>query len=76
PNLRQVSWEEFRSAAGEHADASWEHLSRSHSASTAKARQLLGYAPRFTSEQTVAAALGRLAADGVVDLAGQSVPQF
>ncbi|MGI4894644.1 MAG: NAD-dependent epimerase/dehydratase family protein, partial [Janthinobacterium lividum] len=49
PNLRQVSWEEFRSAAGEHADASWEHLSRSHSASTAKARQLLGYAPRFTS---------------------------
>jgi nucleoside-diphosphate-sugar epimerase len=48
-NLRSVSWEEFREASGEHADASWEHLSRSHSASTEKARRLLGYAPGSTS---------------------------
>ncbi len=30
---------------GEHAEASWEHLSRSHSASTEKGRELLGYSP-------------------------------
>jgi nucleoside-diphosphate-sugar epimerase len=48
-NLRSVSWEEFREVSGEHADASWEHLSRSHSASTEKARRLLGYAPGSTS---------------------------
>jgi nucleoside-diphosphate-sugar epimerase len=48
-DLRPVSWEEFRAASGEHAEASWEHLSRSHSASTEKARRLLGYAPGHTS---------------------------
>ena len=75
-DLRPVGWEEFRAAAGEHADASWEHLSRSHSASTGKARALLGYAPRHTSLQTVAAALRRLAQDGAVDLGGQAVPEL
>ncbi|WP_432565422.1 NAD-dependent epimerase/dehydratase family protein [Kineococcus sp. SYSU DK003] len=55
--LRHVSWEKFRAATGEHAEASWEHLSRSHSASTAKARELLGYAPGFTSLQAARAAV-------------------
>jgi nucleoside-diphosphate-sugar epimerase len=56
-NLRSVSWEEFRAASGEHADASWEHLSRSHSASTDKARRLLGYVPGFTSLEAARAAV-------------------
>ncbi|WP_432509911.1 NAD-dependent epimerase/dehydratase family protein [Kineococcus sp. SYSU DK001] len=56
-NLRSVSWEEFRAAAGEHAQASWEHLSRSHSASTDQARERLGYVPAFTSEQAARAAV-------------------
>ncbi|WP_432542719.1 NAD-dependent epimerase/dehydratase family protein [Kineococcus sp. SYSU DK002] len=56
-NLRSVSWEEFRAAAGEHAEASWEHLSRSHSASTDRARELLGYRPAFTSLQAARAAV-------------------
>ncbi|PRY13374.1 NAD-dependent epimerase/dehydratase family protein [Kineococcus rhizosphaerae] len=56
-NLRPVSWEEFRAAYPEHADASWEHLSRSHSASTDKARDLLGYRPGFTSLQAARAAV-------------------
>ncbi|WP_432533391.1 hypothetical protein [Kineococcus arenarius] len=38
PVLRRVGWEVFHELAGEHAQASWEHLSRSHIASTAKAR--------------------------------------
>ncbi|MFD0482825.1 NAD-dependent epimerase/dehydratase family protein [Kineococcus sp. GCM10028916] len=56
-NLRFVSWEEFRVAYGEHADASWEHLSRSHSASTEKARRLLGYSPGFSSLETARSAV-------------------
>ncbi|WP_432521247.1 NAD-dependent epimerase/dehydratase family protein [Kineococcus sp. SYSU DK006] len=67
-DLRPVSWEEFRAAAGEHADASWEHLSRSHSASTRKARELLGYRPRRTSLETAREAVDDLAARGLLDL--------
>lgn len=59
-NLRPVSWEEFREAYGEHADASWEHLSRSHSASTEKARRLLGYVPGFTSLETARSAVAAM----------------
>jgi nucleoside-diphosphate-sugar epimerase len=48
---RSVSWEAFRSATDpEHADASWEHLSRSQYASIEKARTVLGYAPAFEPE--------------------------
>lgn len=54
-NLRSVTWEEFRAAAGEHAEASWEHLSRSHSASTEKGRELLGYSPGTSLEAVRAA---------------------
>ncbi|GAA0300667.1 NAD-dependent epimerase/dehydratase family protein [Kineococcus aurantiacus] len=66
-NLRSVSWEQFRAAAGEHADASWEHLSRSHSASTDKARTLLGYSPGYTSleaARSAVEAMGLLPAPG------------
>ncbi|WP_041292101.1 NAD-dependent epimerase/dehydratase family protein [Kineococcus radiotolerans] len=62
-DLRPVSWEEFRAASGEHAEASWEHLSRSHSASTDKARRLLGYVPGHTSleaARTAVEAMGLL----------------
>ena len=53
-NARSVSWTEFRSGtAAEHADASWEHLSRSQYASIEKARTLLGYTPAFEPEAAV-----------------------
>jgi len=55
--LRPVSWDEFRAANPDHAEASWEHLSRSHSASIDKARRLLGYAPRYTSLQAARSAV-------------------
>lgn len=70
PVLRFVTWEEFRALAGQHADASEEHLSRSTSASTAKARALLGYAPRWTSPQVLRESVAWLAAHGQVDLGG------
>ncbi|WP_433724011.1 NAD-dependent epimerase/dehydratase family protein [Actinoplanes sp. CA-051413] len=53
--LRTVTWEQFRSGASsdEAAEASWEHLSRSHYFSIDKARTLLGYTPRYEPEDAV-----------------------
>jgi nucleoside-diphosphate-sugar epimerase len=63
--LRFVSWPEFREqTTAEHADASWQHASRSHSMSIDKARRLLGYAPRYSSVQAVVEGLEWLEADG------------
>ena len=68
-NLRYVPFEEFRSTTtAEHADASWEHIVRSHSMSIEKARTQLGYAPRYTSLEAIAEGLRWLAANGQVDL--------
>lgn len=67
--LRFVSWAEFRDQTSEeHADASWQHASRSHSMSIAKARRLLGYEPRYTSVQAVVEGLEWLEADGQLTL--------
>ncbi|WP_112137448.1 NAD-dependent epimerase/dehydratase family protein [Glycomyces dulcitolivorans] len=53
-SLESVSWDEFRAGTtAEHADASWEHLSRSHVCSIEKARTLLGYAPAYTPEAAI-----------------------
>jgi nucleoside-diphosphate-sugar epimerase len=71
-DLRFVPFDEFRGqTTPEHADASWDHISRSHSASNQKARRLLGYAPRYTSLQAVAEALDWLNRDGQVDFGGE-----
>lgn len=52
--LETVGWERFReSTTPEHAQASWEHLVRSHCASIAKAAALLDYAPRYEPEQAI-----------------------
>lgn len=53
-SLRSVSWSEFRAGTADHyADASWEHLSRSHYMSIEKARRLLGYQPAYEPEAAV-----------------------
>jgi nucleoside-diphosphate-sugar epimerase len=52
--LESVPWDRFRgTTAPEHADASWEHLSRSQVFSTEKPARVLGYRPGFTAEETV-----------------------
>ncbi|KQO63577.1 NAD-dependent epimerase/dehydratase family protein [Curtobacterium sp. Leaf261] len=67
--LEDVSLEEFRAGTTvEHADATVEHASRSHTMSIDRARQDLGYEPRFDSLGAIADALAWLAADGAVDL--------
>jgi nucleoside-diphosphate-sugar epimerase len=52
--IENVSWSEFRaSTPAEHADASWEHLVRSHCCSISKAHDLLGYTPKYESMDAV-----------------------
>jgi nucleoside-diphosphate-sugar epimerase len=55
------------------AQATWEHVSRSPSASIEKAVATLGYRPRYTSLEAVFEALAWLVADGQVDSAGRKL---
>jgi nucleoside-diphosphate-sugar epimerase len=74
-DLRFVPFAEYEQVTKpEHAQATWEHISRSPSVSIAKARRVLGYAPRYTSLQAVAEAVAWLQRDGQVDLGGAQVP--
>ncbi len=67
PDLAFLPWEEFRADAGpEHAQATWEHLSRSPSMSIEKARGRLGYRPRHSSLATALEAVRALVRDGLV----------
>jgi nucleoside-diphosphate-sugar epimerase len=69
-HLRTVSWDDFRSAtAADVAQASWEHLSRSHYVSIDKARRLIGYAPRYEPEQAVLEAVRWLIDNGQLEVA-------
>jgi nucleoside-diphosphate-sugar epimerase len=53
-HLRTVTWADFSAdAEAEAAEASWNHLSRSHYFSIDKARSLLGYTPRYEPEDAV-----------------------
>ena len=72
--IRSVSWEEFRAAtAAEHADASWQHLSRSQFAAIDKARRLLGYEPAWEPEAAVLDALRWLIEHDQLELGGPLV---
>jgi nucleoside-diphosphate-sugar epimerase len=72
PVLDFVTWDEFTRRAGpEHAEVTREHTSRSIAASIARARQVLGYAPRYTSLDALHEALAWLAANGQADIGGQ-----
>ena len=73
--LEFVDWDEFTRRAGvQHAAVTREHTSRSIAASTARAREALGYAPRYTSLDALREALAWLAANGQADLDGQPLP--
>ncbi len=69
PDLRYLPFEQYRATtSAEFADASYEHIVRSHSMSIAKARAQLGYAPRYTTLQAIADGLAWLAEHDQVDL--------
>jgi nucleoside-diphosphate-sugar epimerase len=73
PELDYVSWEEYGRVAGaEHAEATREHTFRGIAASIARAREVLGYAPRYTSLEALHEALAWLVAAGQVDVGDQA----
>jgi nucleoside-diphosphate-sugar epimerase len=75
PVLDFVDWEKFtRRAGSEHAEVTREHTSRSITASIARARKMLGYAPRHTSLDALREALEWLVANGQANVGGQSLP--
>jgi nucleoside-diphosphate-sugar epimerase len=72
PVLDFVDWAEFDRRVGpEHAEATRQHTFRSITASTARARQVLGYAPRSGSLDALHEALTWLVANGEADVGGQ-----
>jgi nucleoside-diphosphate-sugar epimerase len=75
PVLDFVDWGEFdRRVAPEHAEATRQHTFRSITASITRARQVLGYAPRFTSLDALYEALTWLVANGQADVGGGQLP--
>ncbi|WP_066365615.1 NAD-dependent epimerase/dehydratase family protein [Herbidospora mongoliensis] len=70
-SLESVTWEEFRrDTPAEHAEASWEHLHRSHVCSIGKARTLLGYAPNHQPQDAVLESVRRLIDHDELKVAG------
>jgi nucleoside-diphosphate-sugar epimerase len=54
PRLKFLPWETWRTTVSpEDADATWDHIAHSPSASIAKGRHHIGYAPRYSSLQAV-----------------------
>jgi nucleoside-diphosphate-sugar epimerase len=74
PALEFVGWPEFERRAGDgHAAATREHTFRGIAASIARGREVLGYAPRYSSLDALREALAWLAAHGQADLGGQEL---
>jgi nucleoside-diphosphate-sugar epimerase len=72
PVLEFVEWAEFERRVGAgHAEATREHVARSIAASIDRAREVLGYRPRFSSLDALHESLRWLADNGHVDLGGQ-----
>ena len=75
PVLDFVDWPEFERRAGaEHAEATRQHTFRSITASIARARRTLRYAPRYSSLDALREALAWLVAHGEADIGGQKFP--
>jgi nucleoside-diphosphate-sugar epimerase len=75
PVLDFVDWAEFERRAGpEHTGTTREHTVRSITASIARAREVLGYAPRYSSLDALREALTWLAAHGQADVGGLQLP--
>jgi nucleoside-diphosphate-sugar epimerase len=75
PVLDFTGWTEFTRRAGpEHAGVTREHTFRSIAASIARAREVLGYAPRYSSLDALHEALAWLVANGQADVGAQPFP--
>lgn len=67
--LRYLPWEEWRrTVSEEEAQATWDHIAHSPHCSIAKAQQMLGYQPRYTSLEAVYEAVMWLVEQKVIAL--------
>ena len=67
--IELVDWTEFERRVGsEHARITREHVSRGIAASIERARDVLGYRPRYSSVEALKDSLRWLAANGLVEL--------
>jgi nucleoside-diphosphate-sugar epimerase len=67
-----VDWTEFEQrVSAEHAGATREHTFRGITASIDRAREVLGYAPRYSSLDALHEALTWLVANDQADVGGQ-----
>jgi nucleoside-diphosphate-sugar epimerase len=72
PALEYTGWAEFERRFGaEHASVTREHTDRSITASIGRAREVLGYVPRYSSLDALHEALAWLVAHGQADVGGQ-----
>jgi len=72
PVLEFTDWAEFERRAGAgHAGVTREHTDRSITASIDRAREVLGYAPRYSTLEALHEALAWLVANGQADVGGQ-----
>lgn len=72
PVIEFLDWAEFERRVGaEHAGVTREHVARSIAASIARAHDILGYQPRYTSLEALHESLRWLVANGDVDVGGQ-----
>lgn len=73
PVIDLVDWPEFERRVGaEHAGATHAHVSRGIAASIDRAREVLGYRPRYSSLDALRESLRWLAANGHVDVGDQA----
>ena len=70
--IELVAWADFERRVGaEHAGGTRAHVGRSIAASIDRARDVLGYRPRYSSLGALRESLGWLVANGHVDVGGQ-----
>ena len=65
--IRFLPWDEWRTTVTEEeAAATWDHIAHSPNGSIAKARERLGFSPRYTSIEAVIESVNDLIANGIV----------
>ncbi len=73
-NVELVDWREFERRVGsDHAAATREHVGRSIAASIDRAREVLGYRPRYSALEALRESVRRLVTAGELDVGGQEV---
>ena len=73
--LKFLPWEQWSATVSEKdARATWDHIAHSPNCSIAKARTLLGYAPRYSSFEAVTEAVADMQRRGVVTVDRSSEP--